>query len=347
MKIFAMGGFGGFGPAGTMPSGPYMSDSQSAYQSPWELKKMAHRVKAEKLVKLDIRKFVHEFQKKSEYKRKVLLDSAIEINDNLKVIYMRSQGVNLPGRRIDIERARNLVKSDAITFDYDDSIMMKESAYSFAVRHAEAEIVELLLQNGEDVQYGYPLIRVGSETYFNYPKIAKSLMLYGARIHSHEQYFAKLEKRVYPALSPAMKAAALGEIEEFNEMSINRPGILNAALRYAAINARVDMVKYLLDRGANPDAKCPHVVERVAKTIDLINILMCRSKSDQKLHQDYVQILRLFNLKLAPKKYYWHLRALDKNQLKDQIPQILRCIVPSLDEGDSVICSEYEKIRKK
>src|SRR3990167_10422345 len=102
-----------------------------------------------------------------------------------------------------------------------------------------------------------------------------------------------------------MRAAAIGDIEVFEKIvesknKISKPdqhrrARFNAALRYAASNGQIGMVKYLLDNGASPLAECPDVAKEVASTVDLVKVLANREKVDSNIRNAYERIMDLFN----------------------------------------------------
>ena len=233
---------------------------------------------------------------------------------------------------------------------------IKYACDSSLLEEGDIESIKFLLEQGVDPNLSN-IELIGKKCWFSQYKIARLLLLYGLRLSPADdrETQATYEKHIYPALTEPMKAAALGDRASFDEIVQNnvqssKPadrwrGLFNAALRYAAANCHVGMVKDLLERGANPLAECPYVVDDVATTEDLIIRLRDREDHNTNIRNSYDTILELFKNSnwFARKKalgMYWQLRVLADNGLCDIIPLMILHLYPEIAQQELEIAKQ-------
>ena len=221
--------------------------------------------------------------------------------------------------------AKKLVDLDLINFRYKTSIFKNGSACERAVENGDLQTTQFLLEHGDHANANEKIL-IKSKN----PKITRLLMLYGAPIPEPIQYQKELSVHVWPAISIAMKAAALGNISEFENLirsKKNKQAILNSALRYAATNFQIAMVKYLLENEANPYAKCPDVVKEVKTTFKLIKTLRNREDIDSNKYKLYDYMLNMFtsdkSLDFFIRKHRAILKGIEFRIRPELIPSIL------------------------
>ena len=284
-------------------------------------------------------------------------------------------------KRLSLRGIKKLFSKDQLDLIVKRNPDVRFACHTDLLECGDLESIKFLLEQGVNPNNTH-ISWLGGECWFSQYKIARLLLLYGLRLSPADDRYtqATYEKHIYPALTKPMKAAVFGDIESFNNLHnelsdrdslYNRitgsyehsQGRLNAALRYAAANCRVEMVKDLLGRGANPLAKCPDVSTDVASTEDLIiklryggigdtigdtigaDFLDAREDSNTNIRNSYDVILELFkNSKLYTRRktlgMYWQLRVLVDNGLSDIIPLMILHLDPEIAQQELEIAKQ-------
>src|SRR3990167_1818056 len=287
-------------------------------------------------------------------------------------------------KRLSLRGIKKLYSKDQLDLIVKRNPDVRFACHTDLLECGDLESIKFLLEQGVNPNNTH-ISWLGGECWFSQYKIARLLLLYGLRLSPADDRYtqATYEKHIYPALTKPMKAAVFGDIESFNNLHnelsdrdslYNRitgsyehsQGRLNAALRYAAANCRVEMVKDLLGRGANPLAKCPDVSTDVASTEDLIIKLRYGGIGDTNgadspdAREHYDTILELFkNSKCYTRRkalgMYWQLRVLADNGLRDLIPDMILRLNPEIAQQTPEIAkqqvedieSEFDRIHNR
>lgn len=196
--------------------------------------------------------------------------------------------------------------------------------------------------------------------------LMRLLALYGARIAPADE--DTIREKIAPALSLAMLAATQGDILTMKKIIIDQDTVatgaflksifkqypiqagLNAALRYAAANAQVNAVDFLVDNGANPFAPCPDVADYAKTSEDLVRHLLTSQTIDPVLKQQYNAIVDLFQTNkkavyFKARSLYWHFLALKNLPIELKLVIAKKLLQTNEKHADAVVTA-FEEIEK-